>query len=331
MQLNKQEPKVLLRQGIERAVEWLHHEMSKPDSCFLQDPRQGFSRGIEFYSGLDLYRIAGQSLATYAHTCNRWPDMINPQRYTEKLIWMKFFSWLPVPSAASKTHVRTLLPEKFKDKILLPNIMWRSDRPAMPPLANIKPGRHYLKVSNSTATNMALDFPVSGKNVEIVKRWMQMMFQPPQVVSGGEWWYATIKPEVFVEETIGVDDPFTEWKFHVYNGKCAFLYERVATDNVSDAITLYDRSLKHLPIQLKSVPVGDVRKKLAEFKMMLEAAEVMAADYPFARVDFYRTQSGKVYLGEITLCPANAKTYFSDDEFDARVGATFNPAYQYAS
>lgn len=55
----------LMPEALERAGEWLRHELSKPDSGFKHKPRQGFSRGIEFYSGYDLLQIMAWSLGVY--------------------------------------------------------------------------------------------------------------------------------------------------------------------------------------------------------------------------------------------------------------------------
>ena len=38
------------------------------------------------------------------------------------------------------------------------------------------------------------------------------MFQRPQLVGGGEWWYAMMQPEIFVEQAIDDHETLSEWK-----------------------------------------------------------------------------------------------------------------------
>ena len=102
----------LMPEALERASEWLRHELSRPDSCFNQPPRKGFGRGIEFYSGYDLLHIMARSLAIYASKVGVWPDLIEPRKQTEKLLWMKFFGYLPIPTPANKLAVGQSIPQE---------------------------------------------------------------------------------------------------------------------------------------------------------------------------------------------------------------------------
>ena len=55
---------------------------------------------------------------------------------------------------------------------------------------------------------------------------------------------------------------------------------------------------------------------------MLEYAEILSRDFPFARTDFYCID-GKIYFGEITFFPWSGYMRFTPDSFDYDLGALF--------
>lgn len=320
----------LMPEALERAGEWLRHELSKPGSCFKHKPRQGFSRGIEFYSGYDLLQIMAWSLGVYTQKVGCWPNVISPAKYTEKLIWMKFFSYLPVPTVANKLTVGSFIPERYRARIQTAKVLWRSTRPAIPALGEVPPGKHFLKANNASGYNVHLQFPVPESLMPQLRQRIAQMFERPRAVSGGEWWYAFMQPEIFVEREIDSPENLEEWKFFVANGKCLSLFERTGSiDKDGAVITLYDRDFNHLDVGIRDLPMGDPRDKPAEFETMLDAAEEIASTMPFARVDFYRTTKGKLFLGEITLCPQNAANWYTKPWFDLWMGENWQHDAQY--
>lgn len=316
-------------EALERARQWLLHEHDRTDNFFSHAPRKGFARGIEFYSGYDLLHIMARSIGAYASKVGCWPDVITPRKQTEKLIWMKFFGYLPMPTPANKLSARNFIPPGYEDKILTATTLWRSTTPSLPPADAIPPGKYFFKSNNNTKTSFLLDFPLSAIVAPQLKDRISRMFQPPAMVSGGEWWYATMQPEIFVEDVIDVPENISEWKFQIYNGRCQFLYDRRGDHRTTDSVTFYDREFRHIPVRFMNRKIGEVLGHLPQFQLMRDAAEAIARDLLFARVDFYLTARGKVYLGEITLCPNNACQYFSEPGFDVRVGEAWDHIAQY--
>ena len=52
---------------------------------------------------------------------------------------------------------------------------------------------------------------------------------------------------------------------------------------------------------------------------MIKAAEVLAKDLPFARIDFYEVE-GKPFFGEITLYPGSGLKPFDPNDWDYIMG-----------
>ena len=321
----------LMPEALERAGEWLRHELSRPDSCFNHPPRKGFGRGIEFYSGYDLLQIMAWSLAIYASKVGVWPNLLDPRKQTEKLLWMKLFGYLPVPTPANKLTVGESIPREYRDRIHTAKVYWRSSQPALPAPGAVPDGKHFFKANNSSGYNLHVQFPLQAVIIPQLKQRITQMFQRPPLVAGGEWWYAMMQPEIFVEQAIDAPGKFSEWKLHIFNGKLVFLYEREGTLGNSTIHTVYDRDFKHIPVQVRQISIGKVRDHLPQFALMRDAAETIARDMLFARVDFYLTSQGKVFLGEITYCPANAANYYSDPGFDRHIGDQWDHLAQYSS
>lgn len=324
------DPTSLIPEALQRASDWLQYELQQPESRFLAPPRKGFARGIEFYNGYDLLHIMARSLAIYAGKVGVWPNMTEPQKQTEKLLWMKFFGYLPVPSPANKLTVGEYIPPKYRDRIHTAKVFWRSSQPALPGPDAVPLGKHYFKANNSSGYNLHLQFPLQAAVIPQLRQRITQMFQRPKLVGGGEWWYAVMQPEVFVEQAIDAPGKFAEWKLHIFNGKLVYLYEREGTLGNSTVHTVYDRDFKHIPVQIRRLAIGTVRDHLPQFELMRDAAEAIAQDMLFARVDFYITSQGSVFLGEITYCPANAANYYSDPDFDRHIGDQWDHMAQYA-
>ncbi|MEM9471955.1 MAG: ATP-grasp fold amidoligase family protein [Pseudomonadota bacterium] len=328
--LHEQTPQALMKEAYQVASAWLAAEMDAKDSCFLANPKPNFGRGIEFYSGMDLYRLAAYSIAIYASGVGRWPDLACPVRLTEKQLWSKFFGYVPLPSPADKLGTKRFLPFEFRDRIRLPEVVWRSAQIAMPPGDRIPAGRYFLKANNDSGTNLELHYPLTPDQKDRLADWLRSRQGPARIVGGGEWWYARIKPEIFLERAIGSEgSPPEEWKLHVMNGRCTYLYEREGDGRKSTIHTVYDRDFVHLPVKIREMEIGKVRKPFEDFTTMVEAAEAIARNMSFARVDFYRTAPGELFLGEITLCPNNAVNWFSDPEFDEKIAVDWDHRFNY--
>ena len=93
--------------------------------------------------------------------------------------------------------------------------------------------------------------------------------------------------------------------------------------------SIYNRDFIHLPIKIRNLEIGKVKTRFDDFSLMIEAAEAIARNMSFARVDFYRSAPGKLFLGEITFCPNNAVNWFSDPGFDEKVAEQWDHRFNY--
>ncbi len=77
----------------------------------------------------------------------------------------------------------------------------------------------------------------------------------------------------------------------------------------------YDRDWNNLYIT-SDCPAADREiPKPENLDEMISAAEKLAGDFPFVRVDLYNVD-GKIFFGELTFYPWSGYVQFSPDEWD---------------
>ena len=310
----------LLPEAYSLAASVLHAMMTDQASPYYERPRAGFGRGIEFYRGQQFFHVLAGSIASYASGVGTWPELLDPLLFTEKLLWNKFFQFIPVPAPSDRLAMRSFIPPELRDEIRTAKILWQSSEPICPPDSAVPSGQHYVKFSHRSGISRRLQFPLSAQETSTLQHWLHTAFGSPQVPVNGEWWYGAITPAVFVEEAVGGAERPEEWKFFIANGICRFLYHERQRPSGTRMQTLYDRSFYYLPVQIADVEIGQVVQPPEEHERMLAAAESIGSALNFARIGLYRTKEGEIYLGEITLCPNNAIYRFSDPFFDSSIG-----------
>lgn len=310
----------LLPEAYSLAASVLHAMMTDQASPYYERPRAGFGRGIEFYRGQQFFHVLAGSIASYASGVGTWPELLDPLLFTEKLLWTKFFQFIPVPAPADRLAMRSFIPPELRDEIRTAKILWQSSEPICPPDSAVPSGQHYVKFSHRSGISRRLQFPLSAQETSTLQHWLHTAFGSPQVPVNGEWWYGAITPAVFVEEAVGGAERPEEWKFFIANGICRFLYHERQRPSGTRMQTLYDRSFNYLPVQIADVEIGQVVQPPDEHERMLAAAKSIGSALNFARIGLYRTKEGEIYLGEITLCPNNAIYRFSDPFFDSSIG-----------
>ena len=78
-----------------------------------------------------------------------------------------------------------------------------------------------------------------GKELEELGRsWLVRTYYN---LMGGEWWYSTIKPKLYIEEEIYCDGPYVpEYKFHCVNGEIQFIFSTNSGENRNSYTTMFD-------------------------------------------------------------------------------------------
>ena len=129
-----------------------------------------------------------------------------------------------------------------------------------------------------------------------------------------EWLYRDIPKGCLIEPFIGVGDALpVDYKIYVFHGVAAFV--QVHLDRASGhRWVVHDLDWKRLSDDAPIIPRPSA---LAE---MIRAAEALATDFSFARVDFYQP-AAKPLFGEMTFYPGSGLDPFDPPELDTIMGA----------
>ena len=139
---------------------------------------------------------------------------------------------------------------------------------------------------------------------------------------GREWPYKDVRPRIIAEKYMADKNGEAprDYKFFSFNGvvKCFKIdFDRFSNHRAN----YYDRERNLLHFGEVVCP-PDFTKQLEmpeTLSQMIEIAEKLSKNIPFARIDFYDIDN-QIYFGEITFYPAAGFGSFVPEEWDYRLG-----------
>lgn len=243
----------------------------------------------------------------------------NPQTFNEKLQWLKL-NYFPNNQTAvqctDKYQVRSYIESKGYGNTLTKLIDVWEDTGSID--WNKLPSQFVLKCTHGCAYNIICRNKISLNKKAAVRQldqWLKEDFSKFNV----ELHYGKIKPRrIICEEYLG--DRIVDYKFFCFHGKPKFFY--VAKDLVHDRQAqsgfFYMDGSKIPVVREDRKDIDDVH--IPEFfAEMVEEAEVLCADFPFVRVDFFL--SGHLYkFAELTFTPSAAMMPLNPKQYDVEWG-----------
>ena len=252
----------------------------------------------------------------YKKTCKKEIDLKNPQRFTEKLQWLKLFYRDDNMTAASdKYAVREYLNnlgygELLNELIAVYDNVDDIDVDALPE-------RFVLKASHGSGWNLIVK-DKSTVDWKRQKRIMKSWLKQNLAWFGREWNYAGQKPRIIIEKYLEDDSgDLKDFKFFCYNGVPHFV--QVDRDRFGvHKQTYFDMEWNKLNIITGNVPVDEECPKM--FEEMKKIAAELSKPFPHVRVDFYNVDD-KIYFGEFTYFDGSGFYLFEPDEYDFEWGS----------
>jgi hypothetical protein len=211
--------------------------------------------------------------------------------------------------------VKPIVEAKLGSDWIIPTL-WHGTK--LPPReARQWPAPFVLKANHASGWNYFvhnaddIDWPAAEK---LVDKWLTS-----KLLGGGdEWLYQKIVPQVLVEPFMGGTPDPIDYKFFVFQGRVEYIQADLDR-HTSHRQQFFDRKWQFQPFRRgypSTGPVVDVPENLGR---MIAAAELLAADFPFARVDLYEFD-GTPKFGEVTFYPSSGNQGFSPAEWDCRFG-----------
>ena len=255
---------------------------------------------------LDMLRVLG-----------RLPDLAAPRLFTDKIQHYKLF-WrddrLPmmVDKLLVKAHVARVLgpqwvtPTLWSGARLTEAILCRIDAPAV--------------IKSNHASGKVL-FLRAGSDRARLARTANAWLNYDYHLLHREWAYAKVLRRLLIEPDLALRG-LTDYKFWVFDGKVRLI--QVDFDRFTrHKRQFYDATWRRLDLQLKYPGGIWSLHRPRNLDAMLAAAERLADDLPFVRVDLYDRDEGPRF-GEMTFWPEAGLCSFRPRRSDSELGALWS-------
>lgn len=284
-------PASKIKAALKRA--WIFFENTLPDPLALR---------------LIYYRAVGKAL-----------HLNQPRTFTEKIQWLKLNYRLPIMRRlADKYDSRQYVAERLGSQVLNElYAVW--DRPEDIDFGSL-PDQFALKVTSASHANIFCR-DKSTLNPDRVRAQLQEWAALDYYCDTREWAYKNGRPRIIAERLLddGTGQSPADFKFYCFNGKPELIEVAIGRHH-NLTITLVDLQWNVLPCSYNFLPRHTRPIPQPEnLQEMIRYAEILAGDFPFARIDFYSIY-GKTVFGEITWYPTSGLAPFQPPEFNQRFG-----------
>ena len=253
----------------------------------------------------------------YRLECGHRLNLEYPQRYNEKLQWLKLYYrnslWTRM---VDKYRVKELVSETVSDKYIVPCLgVWdRAEDIEWDKL----PKRFVLKTNHDSGNNGV--FICKDKSKIKKEKWIQKInasLRRDTSIPGREWPYKEVKRCVFAEQYIeDASGELRDYKFFCFNGVVKYLF--IATERQSGGevkFDYFDADFNHLDIVQHHPMSGKKIEKPIMFDQMKDLAAKLSKGLPEVRADLDAV-NGRIYFGEYTFFHHGGMVPFHPDKWD---------------
>lgn len=248
---------------------------------------------------------------------SRCINLENPQRYTEKLQWLKLYYRNPLwTQMVDKYAVKELVTERVGAEFVAPVLgVWnRAEDIEWDKL----PNQFVLKTNHDSGNNgVFIIHDKSQINKSQMIRRINASLRRDTSKAGREWPYRDVKRCVFAEQYLeDATGELRDYKFFCFDGVVKYLF--IATERQSGGevkFDYFDADFNHLDIVQRHPMSGKKIEKPKMFEEMKELAAKLSKGLPEVRVDLYEVD-GHIYFGEYTFFHHGGIAPFHPDEWD---------------
>jgi hypothetical protein len=255
-------------------------------------------------------------MLTYLWRHRRLPDLADARRFTEQVQLRKLHDRdRRQAGLMDKIAAKALARDRLGPEWVTPTL-WRGtalpDRPPFPIPAILK-SRHGC---NQYAALRALPTPAAWRALQArAHSWMRGAYG----FWLSEWAYRGVPRELLAEPLIGDGSTLPlDYKIYVFGGVATHVQVHIDRGGAHRWV-LHDRDYRQL------VPSPDQPARPRSLHAMLAAAEELARDFDFLRIDFYDI-GGRPRFGEFCLYPGSGLDPFAADWIDFELGALWRSA-----
>lgn len=252
---------------------------------------------------------------------DKWPNLRNPQTFSEKIQWLKLYDRKPIYSTmVDKYKAKKYVASIIGDEYIIPTIgVW--DNPKDIDFDTL-PDRFVLKCNHNSGKGMCICKNKAELDFNKARKELCEGLKENYYLKCREWPYKNVKRRVIAEQYMEDHNnkDLKDYKFFCFDGKP--IYCQVISDRSSlMSIDFYDASWNHQPFHEPRVyPFSKNPQTIpVNYQKMLELAAVLSKGFRFLRVDFYEINN-KIYFGELTFYPTSGLGGFDPNEYDNLFG-----------
>lgn len=254
---------------------------------------------------------------TYLWRHHRLPELARPERFTELVQVRKLHDRDPRLGLFSdkllvKAHVSDILGREW----CVPTLWSGSALPVEPPCGTPS----VIKSRHGCNQCAFLRTPPAPVDWDHLRRRTARWTRRPYGEWLDEWLYRDIPRGLLAEPMIGGGGALPiDYKIYVFGGRATHIQVHLDREQRHTWI-LHDRDWRPL-----ARPAADRIPRPESLAAMLVAAETLANDFSFARVDFYEDR-GKPLFGEFSFYPGSGLDRFAEDWIDWELGSLWRAA-----
>lgn len=250
-------------------------------------------------------------------------NLDNPRTFNEKIQWLKLHDRNPLyTSLVDKYEVKKYVADLIGEEHIIPTLgVWdNADEIDFDSL----PNQFVLKCTHDSG-GIVICTDKASLDIDAAKKKLNSRLKVNYFWANREWPYKNVKPRIIAEKYLeNSGEGLHDYKVWCFNGKpevIQYVSGRI-TDETYDAFFNADWTpneiVYHNPTLKGSVP------KPACLEEMLNAAQAISSNIPFARCDFYILEDGSLLIGEITFYPMSGLEPFKPDSIDKQFGTLLN-------
>lgn len=249
----------------------------------------------------------------YFRVFGRFPNLANPQLFSEKMQHLKLVHDERTPNLVDKVRVKGFVANTIGEEWLVPTL-WHGKHLTEEILREM-PKPAVVKANHSSAQ---VKFVTANSNLDAVAREANTWLDYDHHVVHREWAYGNVQRELLIEPFIGEGRAPDDYKFWVFDGAVRFV--QVDHNRFSrHTRQFYSPAWKRLDFRMNYPDTPATEPAPEHLARMLEAATKLAEGFRFVRVDLYDTPQ-KPLFGEMTFSPEAGLCRFEPAGVDLELG-----------
>jgi hypothetical protein len=259
-----------------------------------------------------------QSVRVYYERFGRFPNIIQPRAFSEKLLKKIMFSRDPrLTLFADKYLVRHFVRLRLEQEQYLPRLYGVIEDPGG--LSKLALPEKFVMKPNHLSGKIKIVRGPEELEMEELERLSHDWLQTNYYYRCNEWAYKDIRPRILFEEWLGRDDVPDDYKFFCFNGQPRFMQVDKGRFK-NHRRNFYDMDFNLLPFKLDLDNFVEQTEVPPNFEEMIDVSQKLSYGVDFLRVDLYNI-SGRVVFGELTNYPGAGTDRYRPLVWDEKIGS----------